>query len=43
MRISQRFKRYLIVYETKGDDVSVLRVLHGAMDIEQQLTKSDLS
>ncbi len=41
MRVSSRFRRYLIFYVVTEDmGVSVVRVLHGAMDIQAALDKS---
>lgn len=28
---------YLILYRTRADDVQIVRVLHGARDIDQQV------
>ena len=42
-RVSARFRRYLIVYRIDGEDIRVVRVLHGAMDIGRHLSKSDIT
>lgn len=39
VRVSARFWRYLIVYRLYNSGVEILRVLHGAMDIEARLEK----
>lgn len=32
------FKRYLIAYRVEGDEVLILRVIHGARDIERLMS-----
>ncbi len=40
-RVSGRFWRYLIIYCFEDSIVEVRRVLHGAMDLEAELSKRD--
>jgi toxin ParE1/3/4 len=37
--VSRRFKNYLIIYEPTEEGIDVLRVMHGAQDIEQRISK----
>ena len=37
--VSSRFNNYLIIYEPREEGIDVLRIMHGAQDIERRLSK----
>ncbi|MBV8799634.1 MAG: type II toxin-antitoxin system RelE/ParE family toxin [Alphaproteobacteria bacterium] len=40
VRVSSRFRRYLIVYRVDRTEIRIVRVLHSAMNVHQELSRS---
>lgn len=41
MRVSSRFRNYLIIYRVDPAEVRIIRVLHGRMNTRRELSESD--
>jgi plasmid stabilization system protein ParE len=43
VRVSSRFRRYLIVYRVDRSEIRIIRILHTAMNVHRALSGSDRS
>ena len=43
VRVSSRFRRYLIIYRVDRTEIRIVRVLHSAMNVHRELSESDRS
>lgn len=41
VRVSSRFRRYLVIYRVDSTEIRIVRVLHSAMNIHRELSRSD--